>query len=250
MRAPICRTCGIAHWGSVHVYPRTKAPSQADLSVGLPDRPSLAPRESPSQKADQGKMRVSVPPTGAMASDVGVPKFLRRSVNRPSINAKVRRSKPSPPIDGADLPGRLTASKPMMGSDLSDAALRPGVQTDAGDRATQPTDIGIPITPTAAVSAQVEQLDQVEPTKTEVYDAVGQLPTDTGKDKPTVSLFTEEDEATITEASGSDTVSDDPTDVLTSTGKTDRKKYLREYMRQYRAGVKAAKAKAATEGMA
>lgn len=243
MRAPICRTCGIAHWGSDHVYPRTKAPSQADLSVGLPDRPSLAPRKPPSseddlvrlapdaaanvtryyaaggrelppaevkpdlsnvhsveiqQPSNMQKVQIAPPPTGAMASDVELPKFLRRKRKHSDPGGKL------PVTNGADLPGRLTASKPMMGPDLSDAALRPGVQTDAGDRATQPT----------------------------------------------ASLFTEEDAAAITEASASDTVGDEPTDVLTSTGKTDRKKYLREYMRQYRADVKAAKAKAATEGMA
>ena len=39
--------------------------------------------------------------------------------------------------DGAKLSGRLTASQPMMGTDLSDAAPRPGEQSDAGGLATE-----------------------------------------------------------------------------------------------------------------
>lgn len=37
--------------------------------------------------------------------------------------------------EGADRPGRLTAPNPMTGTDLLDAASRPGVQTGAGGRA-------------------------------------------------------------------------------------------------------------------
>ncbi len=49
-----------------------------------------------------------------------------------------------PTTHGADLPGRHTAPQPVTGTDLPDAALRPGVQTGAEGRVEQTTDNVIP----------------------------------------------------------------------------------------------------------
>lgn len=70
MDAPICRVCGMRHWGGDHVWPRgatshmgrvqkaepaKTASSQADPTGPEPDERSLAPRESPSAKVGKGK---------------------------------------------------------------------------------------------------------------------------------------------------------------------------------------------------
>jgi hypothetical protein len=65
MQAPICRVCGMRHWGGDHVFPgsaKAKPPQQAGkpanqaaLSVPTHGERSLAPRESPSVTGTNGE---------------------------------------------------------------------------------------------------------------------------------------------------------------------------------------------------
>lgn len=49
MKAPICRVCGIAHWGATHVWPGT-------LRTGIPKPPP----STPAVEAERHKPQVSI----------------------------------------------------------------------------------------------------------------------------------------------------------------------------------------------
>jgi hypothetical protein len=71
VEAPVCRLCGARHWGGDHVWPRgmkvaarqSIKPAKVELSVPVPDDPSLAPRELGFQEAETDLPGISVPTT-------------------------------------------------------------------------------------------------------------------------------------------------------------------------------------------